>query len=835
MKTKYLLIYIAIILSTFTFVVRLSAQSTIVTGVTPSSVLVGQTPMLTISGNNFTNSPSLPMAVLNPGGYTLTVSYISSTQLSAPLPTGIPVGNYTLDVTDAVNGTAPSLVNAITIEPQVDISGVSPGTITFGQTNTLTVTGQNFTSGTQVSLNGFSGSTPTIFQSETQLQVTVPATIPIGTYSVTVSDPSRGNDTLANGLIVQSPPQISVTGIAPVTIVGNQSNVITVSGANFTSASTASLVGFGSIPATYLDPTRIQMAIPSNVASGQYIVQITDPIRGSANSPQLLTVLMPTERPTALPAPTATIQATDVPGSPNLLVQSYSASPTKLQPGGTATFTVSVTNQGSRAALGVSVSVDTGQKYIPANGQSSILLPDLGVGSTTTFSLTVVSAQDTPGGMQTFAISFNYRDFSGTSLSSKSSLSIEMESVSVASQITLSRYQFDPQLPEPGKPVTVTLLLTNSGNETAGQVLVSVAAEGILLAGPQGSSLPVGDLKPGESKSVDLPLIVSTGAKAGPQAQSISISYLQKGENKSVNASMTITVAKVNTPAPIMLLESYDTGKSHLIPGEEFTLDLTVKNIGNDTADNVTVTFGNVESSSNSGTDATPSGFTSTPSTTFAPLGSGGTQFIGKLEAEGGSITIEQDFIVNASVDSGVYSLPITLRYARSDGTATQDNLRASLVVIVQPTIRITQSSPLPTAANVGDSVFFTLEIANRGRKSVNFSNAVVTADNATVLEGGEVFLGPIRNDDQGELTASISPIESGQVTITIALNYTDDLNRPAVITQTYTLEALDPPPIPDPGIVVPDVNLPIPEQQETISSRDFLGKLLLGLLGLGS
>ncbi len=811
-------------------------QSATVSLVSPASVVVGQTPQITISGTNFTNSPTVPTAVLNPGSIILAISYVSATQLTAPLPSGLAVGSYSLDLTDATNGAAPRFADAITIELQVDITSINPSTITSGQSNDIIISGQNFTSSTTVSLTGFSGSVLTTFQSATQLLITVPGSVSVGTYNVVATDPFRGSDTLTSGLSVQPPPSITASGISPTSVIGGQSNVATVNGTNFTTATTVTVVGFGSVPSTYLDSTRIQFAIPSNLSAGQYIVQVNDSVRGSANSPQLLSVITPTERPTSVPLPTATTPSTDVPGAPNLLVQSFVASPSTVQPGTTVSFTVTVINQGNRVASGVSVAVDSGQKFTPANGKSSIILPDLGVGASTTFTLPVISAQDTTGGMQSFGITFSFRDFSGANLSSKASLSVEMESVSLASQVTLARYQFDPAFPEPGKAVNVTLLLTNTGNQTAGQVLVSIGSEGLLLAGVQGNSFPAGDIKPGESKSVDLPLIVSSTAKSGPQPQSLTISYLQKGESKSVTASMTITIAKVNIPAPIMLLESYETGKSFLEPGEEFSLDLTIKNIGNDAADNVTITFGNVEATSSSSAEATPgAGTTSTPSTIFAPLGSGGTQFAGKLDADGGSITIAQDFIVNASVDSGVYSLPITLRYIRSDGTNTQDNLRASLVVIVRPTIRITQTTALPPIANIGEMQFFTLEIANRGRKSVNFTTAQVTAENADVIEGAEAYIGQIRNDDQTELSAAILPSSLGTVTVTVTLNYTDDLNRPATLVETYSLESLEPPPLPEPGIIEPDPNALPQEQTNTLSNREILGKLLLGLLGLGS
>lgn len=636
-----------------------------------------------------------------------------------------------------------------------------------------------------------------------------------------------------------TPAPIVVTGTTPSQIFTGQSGILTITGGNFRTTTTVNLIGVGALPATLISGNELRAAIPGNLTAGQYIIQVSDS-QGGSNSSFTLTVITP---PTAVPPtdpppiPTAIPQPTEIPGSPALVVRSFTASPSTIRPGDTTTFTLDIVNQGSRVAQSVSVAVNTGGKFIPANGQSAVVLPDLGVNSTYSVRLSVVAASDTPDGPQTVALTLSYRDFSGQSYTSAASLTVNVDAVPQASQVTLARYQFNPSPVIPGEPVTVTVLLTNSGNETASQVLVSVATDGILLAGPQGNSFPVGDIAPGESTSVDMPLIVSNSAKAGPQSQNLTINFLQKGEAQNITASMTINIAKVETPAPVMLIDSFSTGYEFLRPGQEFTLTLNLKNIGTDKAEGLVITFGGVESSGTA-PDPTPgsggSSTTTTPSNTFAPLDSVGTQYIGTIEASDEVITVTQKFIVNGSVDSGLYSLPITLRYQRSDGAAVQDNLRASLPVILPPQLRINETSPLPEQGNMGETYPLSLEIANQGTKPVNFTTAVITAENADILSESELYLGPVRNDDQTTFEAIVMPNAVGKVTVTVTLNYTDALSRPQSIVRTYEMDAQEPPPMPE---VVPPIDIgPQPDNgSESISSRDLLGRLLLGLLGLGS
>ncbi|MCX9076598.1 MAG: hypothetical protein OIN84_01335, partial [Candidatus Methanoperedens sp.] len=359
----------------------------------------------------------------------------------------------------------------------------------------------------------------------------------------------------------------------------------------------------------------------------------------------------------------------------NLLIRSFNANPSTIAPGGTTTFSVEIVNVGTRTAEGLSVSVDSGSKFIPANGQSTILLPNIAPNSGTVITIPVTAAEDTPAGPQSVPVTMNYRDFTGESGTSKGALTVNVEKLDRASQVTLARYLFEPSPAEPGKTVNVTLLVTNTGNAVANQVLVRIGDGGLLLAGPQGDSFPVGDLDAGESASVEMPLIVSASAKPGPQPQGFVISYLQDGESKSINSSVTVDVAKLVPTAPVMLLDGFDVGKTFLQPGEQFTATLTLKNVGKEAAENMLLTFGTVSPGTTSGSGdgsgdgsgGTGSGTgtgtgTTNPSTTFAPIGSGGSAFIGTVDADGGRATLTQDFIVNGSVDTGIFTLPITLR-----------------------------------------------------------------------------------------------------------------------------------------------------------------------------
>ena len=625
-----------------------------------------------------------------------------------------------------------------------------------------------------------------------------------------------------------------------------QSAQISVIGTGFVDGlTTVRLDGYGFLEVTFINDTLLLADVPDNVPSGAYFVVVANGglLYSSANldeGQRRFRVVAPPQ-PTAEPIPTeppppTAEPPTAIPGEPALVVRNYSVNPAEVPPGGTVSFSLEIVNQGNRAAQGVSVSVDTGGTFVPASGQAAAILPDIPPGGSATTTLNAVAASNATPGPTSVGLTMNFRDFEGTVYTGKAIITATVEETASSSQVTLARYLTDPNPVVPGQPVTISVLVTNTGTEVARQVLFRVAtgADGVLLAGPQGDSFPVGDLEPGASASVDIPLIVSTSAKAGPQPQAITLTFLQKGESQEVAGSMTIDVARYRPPAPLLLLESYEIGKDVLQPGDQFTMTMNLQNVGDADASEVTVTFGTVESTGDDDDGSgTPTGGSTntTPSTTFAPLGAGGTMFIGTIAADREITTLTQDFIVNGGVDSGIYSLPITLRYRKPDGTAGQDNLRASVVVVVPPRLRINALASMAETVNIGETIPFSLEVINTGKKDVNFTFVNVEAENAEILEGGETFLGPLRVDNDTTVDAMLMPLEEGPVNITVTFHYLDDLNQDKTLVETYNTEAVEPPPLIEEEIP-PDIG-PMPTEEP--AREDELGRLLLGLLGLGS
>lgn len=764
----------------------------------------------------------------------------------------------------APSQTVPSQTESAQPAP-ITVSQAEPTQLTTSNGTTITIHGANFTPQTQAALANVGG-LQTTFVDSTTLSAGLPAGLPAGAYSLVVTDPANGSATLPNVIQVRqatvtaAPPTqtvptepLTVLRTEPGQITAGQAVTLSVIGTGFSSTTTVRLVGYGFLDTTFVNSQALMASVPATVPLGQYGIEVSDPSRGTVISPNTLNVVQPPTTPALLPTfePPTQIPTmeppTPVPGQPALIVRNFTASPPTVEAGGQVQLRFEVVNQGNRPAQGISVSVAADGSFVPASGQASALLGDIQPGGSASVTLDVIASTTATAGPNSVPIAMSYRDFSGQSYTSNATVSVTVGERSEVPQVILVRYSTQPDAVEPGQRIMVNVLVMNTGTEIARQVLLRITGEdGLLLPGAQGDSFALGDIAPQESKELSVPMIVSSSAEPGPQAQPIALSWVQRGETQESTGSITIDVARVVTPQALILLQSYETGQEILEPGDQFTLSLTLQNVGSANANNLLITFGTVEVQSSGGGSSGDGGGTGSgsgssggstggstttsgvPNNAFATIGSGSTIFAGDLPSDG-QLTITQQFIVNGTVESGIYSIPITIRYTSDKGTNEQLTLPASVIVLAPPTLQISLASPLPPSNNVGEPVPVTLSIENVGEDPVRLTTAEVTAENGEVMDGATSNVGAIAADDDASVTAMVIPSAEGTFSVTFTLNYRDDLNQMRALTYTYQSEAVTPPPPPEEPMQ-PEMPVATPEPQEDNS----LGRLLLGFLGLG-
>nr|WP_321508492.1 IPT/TIG domain-containing protein [uncultured Methanoregula sp.] len=277
------------------FTVTSPIPAPVVTGIAPPTGMNSTTTAVTITGTGFNTTVGSDVKLNRAGFANITLSDVSktsSTSLTATVPAGVVSGVWNVFVVnpDKQEG---SLSNGFTVTaliPAPVVTGITPPTGVNSTTTAVTITGSGFntTTGSEVRLNraGFSNVSLSDVSktSATSITGTVPAGVVSGVWNVFVVNPDKQEGSLENGYTVYAPvPAPVVIGISPVTGLNTTATVVTITGREFnvtTPIVNLTRAGFSNIPLTAVvrsSSTSLTGTIPANVIVGAWTVAVTNP------------------------------------------------------------------------------------------------------------------------------------------------------------------------------------------------------------------------------------------------------------------------------------------------------------------------------------------------------------------------------------------------------------------------------------------------------------------------------------------------------------------------------------------------------------------------------
>lgn len=367
----------------------------------------------------------------------------------------------------------------------------------------------------------------------------------------------------------------------------------------------------------------------------------------------------------------------------------------------------------------------------------------------------------------------------------------------------------EPGTLRPGSPFVLNLEIVNRGDYTATNIRLSAVS--LDLVTPQGgSNLVVIDLIwPGESGEIKLPLAIAEGASAGFNNLDLSLEYSDYyGRDYVSTQSVGLDVSDAMADQPLVLLTAYNTQPETLSPGDRFTLRMDVSNVGRSRAQQLLITLGG-----EGGGGLQP----------FAIIGSGNIRYIAEMAA-GDTITLEQQFILDGSAESGVYNMPVSIAYDTPEGVRTTQNQVLNLLASRRPRIQIGFYRSLEPGF-VNQPMELPIELVNIGRTLVNISTVEVSSAGLEILEGS-AFIGALDGGTSGTFDAEVVPAQSGSIPVEVEVHYLDDFNQSQVISETLSIEVE----APQPGL--PEA---ADETKDAPSFWERLLRFVRGLFGLGS
>jgi hypothetical protein len=416
----------------------------------------------------------------------------------------------------------------------------------------------------------------------------------------------------------------------------------------------------------------------------------------------------------------------------------------------------------------------------------------------------------------------------------------------VRPQISLVSYSTNVNGIKFGQNFTLTVRLKNNGGASATGIQVSFSSSELLML-KNGGVVSVGDLPKGDKTELTQ---VMTAAfpfyGVSLTTLEMNVSYYDGmgtpfTEKFTLNLGVynTVTDLTAATPTPTgmnysqLIISKYETDLKPLEPGSQFSLSLSIINMGNLTAKSVTmIVGGGSDSSTGSGTPGA-GGVSGSGGdfSNFAPVDSSNLQSLGDILPQS-SLTATHQMIVNVNTNPGAYPMKVSFSYQDPSGNQINDEQVITLLVFSLPKIEIGFYQPVMDLFSFQPNVL-PIQVVNTGRKYTVLGNLTVSSGNG-LIENGQIFIGGLDTGGYFTYDVTFSPETTGQVEILVSIDYTDDFNLTRTISKSIPLTVIEmqTDPFLDPSN--PDFNEGIPVQ-EPESFWHKVWRFILGIFGLDS
>jgi hypothetical protein len=267
--------------SSVAFNVTAAAGAPALTSISPSSGSQGSSVPVTLTGTGFV----APLTV-NASGTGITVSnvsVVSSTQATATLAIAASAGvgqhNVSVTTTAGTSGTTPFTVNAASGLPT--LTGLAPSSGALGTSVNVTLIGTNFTSASQVRLQG-SGLSQTniVVVSSTQITATynISSSAATGAHNTWVVT-SAGSSNMLTFTVTGAGSAPTLTSVTPNSGVQGAAVSVTLAGTNFIAGATVGATGSGitvsNVTVTSSTQITATLTLAANATLGASSISVT--------------------------------------------------------------------------------------------------------------------------------------------------------------------------------------------------------------------------------------------------------------------------------------------------------------------------------------------------------------------------------------------------------------------------------------------------------------------------------------------------------------------------------------------------------------------------------
>ncbi|MEM0021633.1 MAG: CARDB domain-containing protein [Fervidicoccaceae archaeon] len=417
-------------------------------------------------------------------------------------------------------------------------------------------------------------------------------------------------------------------------------------------------------------------------------------------------------------------------------------------PPGYVNLSIPIQNGGSGYAYGALLTASSSQQQVLVLNQS-IKIGTIGPMETYQAEVPLYISPSAAGSLIPISFKLSFLDSCGIAESYSTSIYLSIQQPS-SPQLSV---QLAPTVLTAGTNSTLSVLVINSGNQTAKSLTVSLELPQQLLSSGGSSSLYLGDLQSNQSATANfsvLPLGIS-GSKTVLQLY-VDLSYTDSyGISRMQRIPFLLTIVQ---PKSVL---SIDLEPHSLMAGGKGNITVTITNSGN---------------TSISGLDVTIS-----PSQSMSFLGFDGRWYVGDLlPGESRSIAIQ---VIVQPTASGMATLTLSMSYTDSTFTARTESRTESILIMGSPTVSNFLVTPSPQSVVGGLCCSqINLTITSTAAKRLDNVSLTISPGNLIIVgSSGRFYLGSINPGESRSVSFSVyaNAVQSIQyATLAAAITYTD-------------------------------------------------------------
>jgi hypothetical protein len=322
-----------------------------------------------------------------------------------------------------------------------------------------------------------------------------------------------------------------------------------------------------------------------------------------------------------------------------------------------------------------------------------------------------------------------------------------------------------------GDSFDVEVVLRNAGPRTAHGVRLTLAANDTLVPAQGSGSTQVGDLAAGQAVTLTLALVLDAPSANGRVTQTFELAYHDGDDIEHTSEeTASLDLGSAGRQDPQLIVSAHATTPEHPGPGDTFTLNVTVTNVGAGPARRVLARLGG-----EAGLEP------------FLPLGGSNVSYAAEIAPEASQV-FSQTLLMDGAAAGGAYPLTVELSYENARGDDYTESEAIGLLSLARPQVQFDLTKALPSPARVGETFDIAVEIVNIGRQRLDVSTVEVRSDDLA-LTRSSLYVGPLDASISGGLTAKATPQAGGTTRFTVVVHYRDELNRMQTLEQNYSVE----------------------------------------------